>query len=738
MGAYYTKEDITAYISKNCILPFLFDETNRLIKTETIDIATITKTSGDAYIYDAVKKGTQIPLPTKVEKGIKTVADRTEWNKPAAEQYALPTEIWRETIERRNRYNTVNTKLQNGEVNTINDFITYNLNIQGFTKHFLETTTNPQHIKCFYQALNSVTILDPTCGSGAFLFAAMNILEPLYELCITRMEAFVHTSKKGKYKFFEATLNIIKSPQHPNLQYYIYKTIILRNLYGVDIMKEAVEIAKLRLFLKLVATVDANFSKPNYGLEPLPDIDFNIRAGNTLVGFATEAELKTGLKWQLNFGNEETEINEKCDIVAKAYSHYKTIQLTYGDNYTQFKTAKDALNLRLKELNQQLNKLLHMQATAYKYNDWLASHQPFHWFAEFYEIINGNGGFDVVIGNPPYVEYAKVKKDYVLKNYLTEKCGNLYAYVMERTINLTNRKSTIGFIVPISITTTPRMDKLNKLYENGYCWISNFAVFPQSLFADVHQRISIVILKKSDYKSMYTTKYNKWFGEERENVINNLSYSKSIKGYLKLNNKIGDSISLNIVNTINKQLKTTLMLESFSNNYCLYYKNTGVNSWLVFSSFAPKCKINGIEMPSSRETHFYVQTKKDLCILSALLNSSVFYLFYTFNTNCRDLNPTDVKSFNFPESLFNENFEALFKTLDKNHRINSKPLIRNQKQTGIVEIQSFRPRLSKPIIDEIDKVLARHYGFTDEELDFIINYDIKYRMGKGLEAAEDA
>jgi hypothetical protein len=51
-------------------------------------------------------------------------------------------------------------------------------------------------------------------------------------------------------------------------------------------------------------------------------------------------------------------------------------------------------------------------------------------------------------------------------------------------------------------------------------------------------------------------------------------------------------------------------------------------------------------------------------------------------------------------------------------------------KTGNVEYDQFFPRLSKPIIDEIDRVLAQHYGFTDEELDFIINYDIKYRMGR--------
>ncbi len=61
----------------------------------------------------------------------------------------------------------------------------------------------------------------------------------------------------------------------------------------------------------------------------------------------------------------------------------------------------------------------------------------------------------------------------------------------------------------------------------------------------------------------------------------------------------------------------------------------------------------------------------------------------------------------------------------------------NYENRGEVNFAQFFPKKSKPIIDEIDKVLAQHYGFTEEELDFIINYDIKYRMGKGLEAEED-
>jgi len=63
-------------------------------------------------------------------------------------------------------------------------------------------------------------------------------------------------------------------------------------------------------------------------------------------------------------------------------------------------------------------------------------------------------------------------------------------------------------------------------------------------------------------------------------------------------------------------------------------------------------------------------------------------------------------------------------------------LVRQQRQTGCTETQSFKIQKSKPIIDKIDRVLAEHYGFTEEELDFITNYDIKYRMGQNSQENE--
>ena len=250
MGAYYTKEDITEYIGKNTIIPFIFDEVKRhypkAFKPDEY-IWQMLSLSSDKYIYDAVKYG--IPqngdifsdLPEEIKQGFRadienkivTNEDETHlweirkvWNKKAPVEIALPTEIYRELIERRKRYADVKAKIENGEITQINDFITYNLDIRQFIQDIIADTDDPFLIKHFYDAVKKVTILDPTCGSGAFLFAALNILEPLYEGCLIRMQQFTEENP-NKYKKFEEILTDVNSPKHPNLQYFIYKSIIL-------------------------------------------------------------------------------------------------------------------------------------------------------------------------------------------------------------------------------------------------------------------------------------------------------------------------------------------------------------------------------------------------------------------------------------------------------------------------------------------------------------------------------
>jgi hypothetical protein len=111
------------------------------------------------------------------------------------------------------------------------------------------------------------------------------------------------------------------------------------------------------------------------------------------------------------------------------------------------------------------------------------------------------------------------------------------------------------------------------------------------------------------------------------------------------------------------------------------------------------------------------------------MNSSLFYWFYQLRTNCRDFNPSDFRGFPLPADLTTVDFQGLAKRLQVRLDESSKFTAVSYKQKGAIEVETFRPREAKDIVDEIDRVLAKHYGLTDEELDFIINYDIKYRLG---------
>ena len=455
MGAYYTKEDITEYISKNTIIPFLFDVARKECKIAFEGEASIWKllqAEPDRYIYNAVKTGVELDLPEDIAAGIHDVSKRTTWNTPAPNEYALPTETWREVVARRSRYEAIHAKLSNGEIDDINALIAHNLDIHQFAQDVIENCEGPELLRAFWKAITQVTILDPTCGSGAFLFAALNILEPLYEACLDRMETFLeeleHTREKPRTERFGDFRRVLEDiNRHPNRRYFILKSIIINNLYGVDIMEEAIEICKLRLFLKMVAQIE-NVDQ----IEPLPDIDFNIQAGNTLVGYATYDEVETAVtENRIDFDNTMQRIQENAEDVEHLFEQFRMQQTELGGVVTT--DDKQALRDKLNVLEDELNLYL---AGEYDldlnrepaYQNWLSSHKPFHWFIEFYGILK-DGGFDVIIGNPPYLELNQV--DYTPSTNLTSyQTGAIHAMCMDGSLKLLNRQGCMSMIVPLA------------------------------------------------------------------------------------------------------------------------------------------------------------------------------------------------------------------------------------------------------------------------------------------------
>ena len=479
MGAYYTKEDITGYISRNTVIPFLFDAAKKECPVAfgpDGGVWRLLRDDPDRYIYPAVGHGiarnardAQDPkrldapyeLPDNIAAGIADVSKRGGWNAPAHDDHALPTETWREVVARRARYEEVRAKLASGEVQNVNDLISLNLDIERFAKDVIAQSEGSDLLRAFWHAMRDVSVLDPTCGSGAFLFAALNVLEPLYTACLEGMRGFLDDLERTKRPQSPQALSDFRDvrgqiEKHPSERYFILKSIVLNNLYGVDIMEEAVEICKLRLFLKLVSQLESYDQ-----IEPLPDIDFNVRAGNTLVGFTSLEAVRQSMtvmpNGQYRALDEEqqrrlTRIEEDADVAGRAFDRFREQQTALGGEVTQ--QDKKDLGDRLRSLADELDRLLAAEygvdfKKAAAYDAWHNGHQPFHWFAEFYGIMV-RGGFDVVIGNPPYVSRRRVAESYTPKGFQTEGCPDIYATVVERSVNVCRSDGRTSMIVPLS------------------------------------------------------------------------------------------------------------------------------------------------------------------------------------------------------------------------------------------------------------------------------------------------
>ncbi len=308
------------------------------------------------------------------------------------------------------------------------------------------------------EVLPKLSLLDPACGSGAFLVAAMKVLVDIYSAIIGR----IPFTKNAALKM---DLNSVLR-DHKSIHYYIKKSIITDNLYGVDIMEEATEIARLRLFLALVSSADSVDQ-----LEPLPNIDFNILPGNSLIGLlhvdpakfdsktgaptlpGRQAKMKLvsesgkhdlpGMTYETGTGptDKERQVEYLRSIRSKKFAqiieeknrlidNYRHAA-TYGQNLT---SLRDNINAHKEAANATLNKLLldefQLHGIKYEQATWdtaknkegkpkkrsltlddIRDLQPFHWGFEFDKIL-ARGGFDAIITNPPWEKFKPNAKEF--------------------------------------------------------------------------------------------------------------------------------------------------------------------------------------------------------------------------------------------------------------------------------------------------------------------------------------
>ncbi len=593
-AAFYTKKDITEYISKNAIIPSLFEQ--------------------------------------------------LQGRHPEA--FSPNSPVW--SLLRKDFGGPPQAARAQEQIAGIEDLITSNLDSRTFAERFIVTCDQPEILLTFYQSLAAITILDPTCGTGAFLFAASNILAPLYEASLIRMQDMVHaysgmSQEPPEIAHFRVLFQQVENA--PSRHYFILKSIISHNLYGVDLMPEAVEVCKLCLNLKLLAQVEKPEELREVSVSSAPSgYNVNVHEGNALVGF----------DWS--------------------------------------------------------GKFPHVQ----------------------------RNGFSVIVGNPPYAEYDSSKFSYTIppNTFETLECNELYTCVVELSRQLLSPAGYMGMILPIgAFAAKGKLPFLDWFYASfPRSWLSFYHRFPSRLFdgaKGAHIATAIFLGKTTGAELRFSTKLIQWEARERAQLFSRLKYCQVTidyqtenRYYPKFERSLESDIMGKIVshppveNAITSE-KITDGLGNITNG--MWYRNAGGRNWKVFMNF----NWTG-ESTTSRKRYFNPGYERDVFV--ALFNSSLFWWYYTTLFDTFNMLPYMIHGFGFsyPQNrTIIDELRSCTQSLMNDFQTHWKP-----KQHGQTKIFEVHARKSKKIIDKIDLLLAHHYGLTEEELNFIVNYDLKFRMGE--------
>ena len=402
--------------------------------------------------------------------------------------------------------------------------------------------------------------------------------------------------------------------------------------------------------------------------------------------------------------------------------------------------------------------------------------KAFHWSFDFGPVFD-NGGFDVVIGNPPYIEdgdYSKSdleiirslsirgennkkeKKKRTPLIYSSYECGNTHAYFIERGMNLLKSSGKFGFIVPISLVSTDRMAQIREVIHgsSSEVYYYNFDDRPGKIFSGIEDcRSTIVITKKGEgVTKVNTSRYNRWYTEDRPTLFNDmLTVEFKLDDKRHIIPKIGSKVELEILRKLNRQSGGKQLGQFLGQGEKVWYHNAP-RYWIhahtensvpkveYYSDYRVNDKTKETilgKVGKEETTSQYKFEKIDnplSPILISLLNSTIFYWWFVIWSDGRHLLSDHIRSFPFdPTKVDKETgrrLTKLVKELMNDYELNANIKV-NVRKGGeyAIKIREIIPKKSYEIIKVIDENIVKIFNLNKDESEFITSFDLRFRMG---------
>ncbi len=285
-------------------------------------------------------------------------------------------------------------------------------------------------------AIDSLTILDPACGSGAFPIGILQKVVYILQQADESGSLWFERQIKS-IPSYEMQNDLKRKYEKENYDYIRKLGVIRQSIFGVDIQTIATEIAKLRCFLTLIIEEDVDDSKENRGVHPLPNLDFKFVTANSLIWLPEDAH-----SMQTSLLEDTSQIDELKDIRNKYFTAPADERQRLRGRFAELQT--EMYDKRIDQfggnVSTRYNKLMRWKPFKNAPTDWFDPGWMF-----------GVSEFDIVIANPPYIHLEDIKDDasrlYEPLKYATyEKRGDIYALFFERGIKILKEHGVLTYI----------------------------------------------------------------------------------------------------------------------------------------------------------------------------------------------------------------------------------------------------------------------------------------------------
>lgn len=608
-GAFYTPMDVTSWMSSRSIASWLLDGLNNL----GVNYSSFIKANPQRYIFSEVFFGEEA-LDVEIKKRL-SGGDNTFLDQKCENGISLPGENFWEALSRlRNGRNNLDDIRSSADTLDLFEMSTRNLDIVSLAGDII-SELDKDDLEALWNLVNKIRVIDPTCGSGAFLIASMDSLESFMELVLSRFREIQNIGLKTTKEINDILLMTSKQRI-----VFLRRGMIMNNIFGADIAEEAVEIARLRMYLSLVSLADTRSE-----LIPLPDLEFNLAVGNLIVGINNLSDLEDSVGTTLASFEQVDIIKNQIKKIGEVITTFQRHTLI-GDVTVEMKAEATTL---INEMTRDLDRSLWSSLTgeSIDFEKWKMAAAPLHYIARFPEAML-NGGFDLVIGNPPFIGASKVFVDYRPGPMVCSSMPDIFAHCTERASRLLNPNGKMTFVLPYFFSWNADYAPLRKLLSNaGGLIISSFGSRPDALFRGVEVRISILNLDRSAGKGkVFTSEFQHWIPAYRPALFKNLRFEQLdgnvVDNFLRLGNHLAKEIfvpGLNVKTVIGEFNVST------PTRFPVYVKKTG-GYYLAPSIVKPRTiDVNGTDLESNLNVLYFPSEKLQMAAFS-ILSSRLAYL----------------------------------------------------------------------------------------------------------------